>query len=72
MAAAHDIYQVRGADNASALQVDSIGHPHTDEGLREALESARVRSLSGAAQVVVDLSKDPETVAARYEDGVRI
>jgi hypothetical protein len=67
-----DVYQVRSADNAPALPVDSIGYPQTDEGFREALESARVRSLSGAAQVVLDLSNHPETVAARYENGLRI
>jgi hypothetical protein len=72
MSETYDVYQVRSADNASALQVSTIGYQHTDEGLREALESARERSVSGEEQVVVDLSTDPETVTARYKDGVKI
>jgi hypothetical protein len=66
----HEVYQVRNADNVSALGMNSIEYPCTDAGLREALESARERSLSGAEQVVVDLSMD--TMMARYKDGVRI
>jgi hypothetical protein len=72
MALIENIYQVRNADDASVMQPHSVGYAHTDQQLREALESARVRSLNGVAQVVVDLAQVPESVIARFQNGVRI
>jgi hypothetical protein len=65
-------YQVRNVDNAASLKPDSVDFPHTDEGEAEALEIGRSRSLSGAAQVVLNLATEPETVIARFEDGHQV
>jgi hypothetical protein len=72
MAVTENVYQVCNADNASALQPASISYPHTRQGLSEAQEQARERSLSGVPQVVIDPVAASETVIGRFEDGMPV